>query len=459
MKPKSKYLIMIGIAALSVGAGTEAAAQSADALIDKLVQKGILTVKEGNELREEADKNFKESFTVKTGMPDWVNQLKFSGDVRLRYEGFFSDAGVEHSPGGELENFTERNRFRYRLRFGVTATMFDNLEAGLRLTSSEPGKDASSNFGGDPISGNSTFENDGSKKFIYIDQVYAKWHALNGPVVSGSITGGKMENPLVLSDMVFDPDYTPEGAALQTGFKLSDKQTIKFNGGAFILDEIGSSSEDPYMLAGQVRWDAAWHKKFSSSAGLSGLMIANPTRLTASAVPNQNAGNTRLSNGVLAYDYNPFIADASVTYTLDKFPLYRGAFPIRLGGEYMNNPAAPSGADDYGYNAGIMFGKSGKKGTWDLSYTYKWLGGDAWYEELVDSDFGALYPRAYASRGAAAGYNAGTNVRGHIFRFAYSPTDSLVLSAKWFLTDVIHPTPSSADSEMNRIQVDAMLKF
>ena len=121
----------------------EASAQSADALIDKLVQKGILSVKEANELREEADKNFKESYTVKTGMPDWVNQLKFSGDVRLRYESFMSDAGLEDTPGGPLNEFTDRNRWRYRLRFGATVTMFDNLEAGLRFTSSEPARYAS----------------------------------------------------------------------------------------------------------------------------------------------------------------------------------------------------------------------------------------------------------------------------------------------------------------------------
>lgn len=42
--------------------------QSADSLIDKLVEKGVLTVKEGNEMREEADKNFTQSYAVKTGL-------------------------------------------------------------------------------------------------------------------------------------------------------------------------------------------------------------------------------------------------------------------------------------------------------------------------------------------------------------------------------------------------------
>src|SRR5882762_5916540 len=130
-------------AAVSVALSTAAQAQSADALIDKLVEKGILTTKEANELREEADKNFTTSYQVKSGMPDWVTSLKFNGDFRGRLEGFYSDNSA----------FVDRNRFRYRLRFGAVATIHNNFEVGLRLTSS----DAAGGFTeGDPISGNTT---------------------------------------------------------------------------------------------------------------------------------------------------------------------------------------------------------------------------------------------------------------------------------------------------------------
>ena len=61
----------LGIAsAASLLLVASAAGQSADALIDKLVEKGILTVKEANELREEADRNFSQAYSVKSGMPD-----------------------------------------------------------------------------------------------------------------------------------------------------------------------------------------------------------------------------------------------------------------------------------------------------------------------------------------------------------------------------------------------------
>src|SRR5437016_801795 len=92
-------------------------AQSSDALIDKLVEKGILTVKEANELREETEKNFNQAYSVKSGMPDWVSALKFNGDFRGRYEGHYS----------ENPAFVDRHRLRYRIRFGVTASLFDGF--------------------------------------------------------------------------------------------------------------------------------------------------------------------------------------------------------------------------------------------------------------------------------------------------------------------------------------------
>jgi len=260
---------------------------------------------------------------------------------------------------------------------------------------------------------------------------------------------------------VFDQDYTPEGLSVQGSYALNDKNTVKLNLGGFLLDELSRSSSDPNLLGAQARWDASWGKKLTSTAGAGYYSIQNADTLSTASVPNQNAGNTRGTNGVPVYDFNPFVADASVTYTLDSFPLYKGAFPIKMGGEYMNNSGAPSDADNYGWNVGVMFGKSGKRGTWDLSYNYKWLGANAQWEELVDSDFGAFYASTTTlpGPGAAAGYASGTGTKGHILRLAYSPLDSLTLSAKWFITDLINPYPTGGDSHMNRLQIDAVLKF
>src|SRR6266496_2532453 len=110
-------------------------AQSADALLDKLVEKGILTTKEANDLKREADQGFTKAYQVKSGMPDWVTSLKLNGDFRARYEGNYYESG-------EGPFAVQRDRFRYRLRLGAVATVKDNFEVGLRLASA----DAASGF-------------------------------------------------------------------------------------------------------------------------------------------------------------------------------------------------------------------------------------------------------------------------------------------------------------------------
>ncbi|HTG45749.1 MAG TPA: putative porin [Verrucomicrobiae bacterium] len=443
-------------------------AQSSDALIDKLVDKGILTVKEAKDLKEEADKGFTSGNQVKTGLPDWVSNLRVGGDFRGRFENFSSDD----------PRWSDRQRFRYRIRPGIFATLKDNFELGFRLTSSEP----TGNFGGDPISGNTTFQDNASKKFVYIDLAYAKWTALNNALWSGVLTAGKMENPFVYSEMIFDADYTPEGFAQQFSLKLAEAHALKLNVGEFVLDEISQSggglraSRDPFMFGAQVRLESVWNNKITTSVGLGALLITSeeglsetpaganirvadssgttqtlPGSAASSTVPNLNAGNTRNAAGMLAHSFNPWTADAAVTYTLESFPTYSAAFPIRLGVEYLNNPAADTQNDAYAI--GITFGKSGKKGLWEISYRWKHLEADAWYEEVVDSDFGAI--------GAGNGrYFAGTNVEGHILKASYSPFDSLTLGVSYFfLAEQISGVPKGFDESIGRLQVDAIWKF
>lgn len=429
-----------------------AQAQSADAVIDKLVAKGVLTEEEGKELREESDKNFTTAYQVKSGMPDWVTSLKLNGDVRGRYEGFFG-AGQDL----QSQEFKDRTRLRYRLRVGMVATLRDNLEAGFRLTSSERAGD----FGGDPISGNTTFNANGSKKFVYIDLAYGKWTVLDNQDFKSVWTIGKMENPFVVSDMIFDGDYTPEGAAHQFTYNLNDAHALKLNAGGFALSELGAD-RDPWLLGAQLRWDAQWSSKWQSSVGVAGFTLSEREKLTTGAVPDINSGNTRTAGGALANNYNPLVADASLTYTLESFPTYKGAFPIKVGGEFLHNPAADTA--NSGYWAGIQFGKSGKKGTWDLSYRYKYLEGDAWYEEFVDSDFGAYYLKTSTVPGRATdkgGYRAGTNVKGHIVRASYSPYNGFTLGTSVFFTELVdNPFQSQGiDTTMTRLQVDASWKF
>ena len=421
-------------------------AQSVDSLLDKLVDKGILTAKEAQELKDEADKDFTRAYASKSGMPEWVTALKINGDMRLRFEGIHSHADPNVTP--------DRNRFRYRLRAGMTATLLDNFEVGLRLTSSEP----SGTFGGDPVSGNTSFSDGGSKKFVYFDLAYAKWQAANTKQWQLVFTGGKMENPLQFPGTdQFDRDYTPEGFGQEITHRFNDFHSLKLTGLEAMLDEVDVSGKDPMLIAGQLRWNAKWDQTqvLSSTLGGAFMSILNRESLATPNVPNQGRGNTRDAAGNLANGFNAWVGDAGVTYTFETAPLYNGRLPVTVSGDYLYNPSASS--DNRGWGAGLTVGKAGKRKTWQLDYRYTNLEADAWYEEFVESDFGAFY--VTAPPGGNTGYRSGTNVKGHWLKLSVSPSDSVTLSVAYFLTELINPSPGNSDSDAGRLQLDAVWKF
>jgi hypothetical protein len=448
-KIKTKAAILTGAAA-TLALSATCHAQSSDALIDKLVEKGILTVNEAKDLRDEADNDFKTAFQTKTGMPDWVTGYKFSGSFRGRYEQF---------SGNNLAAI-DRSRLRYRLFLGATVSLQDNLEVGFRIGSG----DQKNSGQGNPLSQNSTMGNNWSDKGLYVDLAYGKWTPISGGNWTLSTTFGKMERDVFeFTWMVMDPDLTPEGGVVQGVYIINDKHSIAFTGGGFALQDVGASTHDPAMFGGQVLWKAKWNDKLSSTLGAAALAIVNPEQLTTANAFQINQGNTRYTSGSYLgapkYNFNPVIGDASVTYTLDSFPLYAGAFPITLKGEAMNNPGAPN--NNNGYWIGIILGKSGTKRTWDLTYRYEYLESDAWYDQLADDDNCAYYFSSVASAGGS-GFAGGTNVKGHFVKFNYSFTDSLMFSATCYLNDLINPrlngTKEPQSSAMH-FMADLMWKF
>jgi len=434
--------------ALMASLATEARAQSSDALIEKLVEKGILTANEAKDLREEADNDYKSAFQTMTGMPDWVSGYKLYGSFRGRYEQFTAQNNAS----------IERIRIRDRLLIGLTINMQDNMEAGFRLGSGDP-QGTGSSTAGNPLSQSSTFTGNWSDKNIYIDTAYGKWTAVNNGTWQLAAIVGKMDNPFSFTWMVFDPDLTPEGAVLQGGYNINDKHSIAFTAGAFVMDEVKSTTHDPFMYGGQVLWNAKWTPKWSSTVGLGAFQIVNSEQLTAGGnVFAINQGNTRqLLGQVVSGDstnlaltqvtypvahFTPIIADASVTWTLDSFPLYAGAFPVKFTGEFMENAGASY--NNIGYWVGASLGKASGKKTWEISYRYEYLEADAWYDELVDDDNVAYYNSTIYPSGTVAnpsmskGWVGGTNVKGHLIRFTYMLSDSLSFVATCYINSLIN---------------------
>jgi hypothetical protein len=434
MHIKPIYSLVLAAAGLIAAPGlvSTAQAQSADALIDKLVDKGILSVDEAQALRDEADKDFTRTFASKTGMPEWVTALKMNGDFRARYEGIY-----QHANTGAGAFTEDRHRLRYRARLGFTATMTDQFEVGLRLAS---GDGAAGNS--DPLSTNTTLDNNGSKKAVNIDLAYAKWT----PRPWVALEAGKMNNAFWMTEMVFDGDYTPEGAQEKFIYVINDSHTLAFTSGQFVIDENFSGTgaapnNDTFLFVNQVDWTAKWSPHASSRLA-AGLMNFMNQRNNTVASGNATGVNTAL-NGTVP-NITPFVARGEFTYTLESFPFFPGAFPITPMAEYANN-ITHDGAGNDAFNVGVAFGSAKVKKGWQVSYNYKDIGAFAVWAGLNDSDFGV--------RGSG-----GTDVRGHVIKASYKPYDPIVVNFTYIITERI-TLPGTAKEGQDRLQFDLVWAF
>jgi len=441
-------------------------AQSTDALLNKLVSKGILTAEEAKDLsKEPGSKSPGDVLASKVGLADWITNLKFYGDFRGRFEQNDADNPLYHT----------RDRYRYRLRLGVNMTMVDHFDVGFRLASGNPQFNPGGTLvGGQPITANQDLNSLESRKFIWIDAAFGRWTPIKNDVWTVSGTIGKMDNPFALSNMAYDYDINPEGAALQVAYNITENHTLRGIGAIFVLDELnqgaptGSTtnaaplirpSQDPYLYGGQILLESKWTPKLDTQLGIAMFNIANRDSLSAQAQPFYNSGNTRDANGFLKHNFNPIIGSAWLTYKLDSFPVYKGAFPIKVGGEYMDNPGAP--ASNKAFRFGGTLGKAGKKQTWELNYRFQRLEADAWFDALEDDDNGAFYgpgnPQLVGT-GKSTGWFGGTNVKGHQVIATYSFTDFLNFTFIYYRNDLIIKTPNQP-GEASHFMADLNWKF
>ncbi|MBI3850040.1 MAG: putative porin [Verrucomicrobia bacterium] len=437
-KSSTTALALLFISAFAI----PAVAQTSDALIDKLVQKGILTVKEAEELRVESAKSSAKTFASQMGSADWVNKLKFGGDFRGRYDGVFQD----DSNTGAGSATQDRDRFRYRVRYGITAEMTDHFEVGLRLGSGEIGSAAPS-LGGSPFSANTTLNNDGSRKFIFVDLAYAKWK----PDDWFSAQLGKMSSDFWFTDAVLDPDYNPEGAQEKISIALNKQNKIGFSAGQFVIAEnfsgtgSGSANQDVYLFVGQADWTAKWSDHLSSRLGVGAYAFANQDSVSTNLETFLNQNGTSAA-GATAPHFNPIIARGEVTYTFDSGPLFDGPFPVTLGAEYANNPGASSfGSGSEAWNLGLALGDAKKKGNWQLTYNYKHIGTAAVWHGLNDDDFGV-------------NAKGGTGVAGHQIVASYRVANPLTMNLRVMRTEQIN-TPAGVSSQQTRLFFDLLWAF
>src|ERR1051326_3124279 len=278
---------------------TNAHGQSVDSLINKLLQKGVLTEKEAADLKKEAsDTNFVSASKWK--LSDSIKNINLYGDVRFRYE----YRSAENAPAYTLApgNAYFRERFRYAVRFGIRGDLFDNFYYGLRLETSANPRSPWVTFGDDSNGTPSAKNSDG----INIGQAFVGWR----PADWFEATVGKMPMPLYVTPMIWDADISPEGAVEKFKYSVGNVDLFA-NFGQFMYQDTDPDhdlpSSDTFLLAWQVGANVKFDKNLSLKVApviynYAGRGAGNGLNITFSGQGAANGGNIGYTNNGAAFN-------------------------------------------------------------------------------------------------------------------------------------------------------------
>ena len=429
MKP-IKTCQTLGLTALAtIAATTQAPGQSAEALINKLIQKGVLTENEGKELLTETDTNLVSA--SKWRLSEAIKNVTLFGDVRFRYE----YRGADNAPnsGSKTDDYY-RERFRYAARFGLKGDLYDNFYYGVRLETSSNPRSPWITFGDDSSPTPSSKSSDG----INIGQAYLGWR----PSSWYEMTVGKMPMPLYVTPLVWDSDINPEGAVEKFKFSVGPADLFA-NFGQFMYQDSnpdhGVPSSDTFLLAWQVGANVKVAKDMSLKLAP---VIYNYTGIGSGNglnTPYTGEGSKGLNVGLNTGSSTNFnqngINDLLVLEVPAEFNMKVGRYGARMFGDFAYNflgddraraaavAAGPSvlphafTGENKAYQAGVGFGNLGlvygqtsKKNTWEARAYWQHLEQYSLDVNLIDSDF--LEGRA--------------NLEGVYTAVAYSFTDSII---------------------------------
>ncbi len=408
MQKRTIISIMVMIALLLCQAPVMAGEM--DMLVDKLVDKGVLTKKDGDLIlsvqKSEKDKTNKEIISS-LAMPEFIKNTKFKGDFRLRYEYSDRENGEEN-----------RNRGRYRFRLGGVTKVNDKVEVGYGLASGSA----------DPRSTNQTFTNSFETPDIRLDYAYASYK----PFEWLRLVGGQFENPLWMpSGWMWDSDIRPQGVSASMNRTVGDVELF-MNNGFWIIDEIANSNQDPMMFVLQ----PGYKIKLGEKAYFKNAFAYYNFVDVKGSVLDYTAKTNTLDNKTLKYDYEPVVVSGELGFNTGIAPMPFAA----LYGEYIKNTAS-SVKEDTGYTAGIKFGheKIKEPGQWQATAYYEKLEKDAWLDTFPDSD----------------AYGGATDIKSYVVKAGYGLMKNVEFNTAYYHSKKI----SGPSNDENVLQADLLFRF
>jgi hypothetical protein len=439
-----------------------------------------------------------ERWGVPGALPSWVEKIKFSGDFRLRYQGDFFPQRNESpalaysyldfqrvnetesqgtDPSYFINRTEDRSRLRARFRLAMAAKVTQGIEVNARL--------ATGKFD-DPVSTNQTLGNSSKPFTLVLDRAYIRTKT---EVEDFTFLGGRMPNPWLSTDLVWDSDLNFDGVALKYRPLASDDlyederifdTSLTF--GAFPLEEVELSSDDKWLYGFQAGFNWQFWSQNRLDIGIAYYDYVNITGKrnelgsdlldytapdligssnTAFNIANDVDGNRDLLG--LAADYD--IIDILVKFKYARFAPYNlvlTADYVRnvgydendvlnlTGGEagVISNSASLTDSDARagaaridGYMLKVDFGwpRVRLRDTWNLSLAYRHLQRDAVVDIYTDSDF----------RGG------GTDVEGWQLTGNYAVDDNAWLTLKLISANEIDGPPFSQET----VQLDLNASF
>jgi hypothetical protein len=402
-------------------------------------------------------------------VPEWVERLKWEGDLRVRHQSDLFDDGnapQDFNLDGKMDNTTEdRERLRVRARLGLTAQVTHNITGGLRLATGNTS---------DPVSTNQTLGTTANKYSLVLDRAFVKyrpWDWLN-------VSGGRLPNPFFSTDLVWDDDLNFEGIAAAVNLNTQEPVTnfkpfAAF--GLFPLQEIESSptnlAKDKWLFGAQagLDWTPSGNSRwrlglaYYDYRNISG--VRNPTPLAngfydATAPQFRQKGNSLYlidtdanNNGTaddpiwgLASRYRLANLTAAVDLShFDPVHVVLSADVVKNVGYDKTEMAARMGA---GYQARTLGWQTratvgwpvlDRPYNWQVFLGYRYLERDAVLDAFTDSDFRL----------------GGTDSQGFFLGGSFAWDRNAWLSAKWLSADEIDGLPFAVDV----LQVDFNARF
>jgi len=339
-----------------------------------------------------------------------VKGLKISGDVRLRYEGLYSDT----KPDRPRYCFRARLKFDKEFKYGFAGHLHLASGSGKAYDGVE--------LGGDPTSTNQTFTRSFEEKSFWVDRAYLEWNP--GDQEYFKIGGGKFKWPVQFTWMTFDEDVNPEGFFQQLQYQ-TDSIRIFGNLVQYIIQE-NKTTSDSYMLGFQGGFD---YKGRHRSAMLA-FSYYDAEKYTTNWL--YNPGNSVEDDILTAGDFNIIQVLGNVTF--------KTKYPIKLEfdmAKNLENSAPPPYADqDLAWMLGAKIGKAKNKNSWELGFNYADIEANALISAWANSDFGY------------------TNRKGTKLSFKYQIYQNLQFAMAWYHTDKI-----VGSDPWDKLQLDMNFKF